>query len=57
LARHVVLVAFSLAGTMGCAPPDEVDPDAAPPPGPYPVSVDPAGGARGGVIDQVRRTA
>lgn len=56
MARHVVLVAFSLAGTMGCAPPDEVDPDAALPPGPYPVSVDPVGGEMGVFIDKVLRT-
>ncbi len=56
LARLVVFVAFSAALPIGCAPPDKVDPDAAPPPGPYPVSADPVEGEAGVFIDKVLRT-
>ena len=56
LARLVVLVAFSASISKCCAPPLEVDPDAAPPPGPYPVSADPVEGEAGVFIDKVLRT-
>ena len=56
LARLVVLVAFSAVASIGCAPPYKVDPDAAPPPGPYPVNADPVEGEAGVFIDKVLRT-
>jgi hypothetical protein len=45
----------SCALAFGCAPPPEADPDAAVPPGPHPIGVDPELGAEDVLIDKVIR--